>query len=68
MIWERNGEAYYATLERLSGEVLFHLIVEQTPDGAWDWAVWASDGTYEASGMAPILHVAMLEGEKNAKL
>jgi hypothetical protein len=44
MVWERSGRAFHATVEAPSGSVLFHLIVEELPDGAWDWAVWHPGG------------------------
>jgi hypothetical protein len=47
MIWERNGDAFYATDETLSGEVCFRLIVEMRPDETWDWAAWRDGGRVE---------------------
>jgi len=40
MLWERSGSAFHATVEDASGRVLYRLIVEELPNGTWDWAVW----------------------------
>jgi hypothetical protein len=42
MLWERSGSAFHATVEDASGRVLYRLIVEELPNGTWDWAVWRS--------------------------
>ena len=47
LIWERAGDAYYATVRGPDAEPLFRLIVEQLPEGMWDWIVWQSGGKPE---------------------
>jgi hypothetical protein len=40
MIWEREADAYTATMETPAGEVSFHLTVERLSAQSWDWMVW----------------------------
>ena len=40
MLWERDGDGYYADVSDPSGIVVFRLVVEATPDGSWTWTVW----------------------------
>jgi hypothetical protein len=40
MFWERDGEAYHATVADAAGAVEFHLVVEVVPDGSWTWTIW----------------------------
>jgi hypothetical protein len=40
MLWERDGDAFYADISDLSGTVSFRLAVEAAPDGSWTWTVW----------------------------
>jgi hypothetical protein len=44
MLWERSGSAFHAAVEDATGRVLCRLIVEELPDGTWDWAVWETGG------------------------
>ena len=67
VIWERSGEAYYATVAGPAGETLFHLIVESDGD-RWDWAVWrpGEDRDQARHGRAVMLHGAMWDAEQAA--
>ena len=42
------------------------MIVEAVPEGEWDWAVWASDGSgTPCHGSAPTCAAAMAQAEQN---
>ena len=64
MIWERSGEAYYATVTGPDDEVLIRLIVEPHGD-LWDWTVWRiEDDHYKArKGIASTARDAMRDAE-----
>lgn len=68
MIWEREGEAYYATVTGPDGEAEFHLIVE-SDDDSWHWAVWRpGEDQYAARhGAAHTVQDAMREAEGAAE-
>ena len=64
VVWERDGDAYYATVEYPTGTVRFRLVVERM-DHAWDWTVW-KPGNPEVSvrhGVADTVQDAMREAE-----
>ena len=64
LVWEKDGEAFYASVTEPAGEMRFRLIVENTADG-WNWAVWRP-GKYGESvrhGRAATLHGAMWDAE-----
>jgi hypothetical protein len=65
VIWERSGEAYYATIREPSGEISFHLIVE-SDGGRWDWAVWRPGEKPPGSrhGIADTVQDAMKDAER----
>jgi hypothetical protein len=65
VIWERSGEAYYATLTEPSDEIGFHLIVESDRD-RWDWAVWRPGEKPQTSrhGVADTVQNAMQDAER----
>lgn len=67
LIWERNGDAYYATITDLDGEVLFHLGVEKNGTG-WEWIVWRPGETEQTArhGRAGTVQDAMREAEQAA--
>jgi hypothetical protein len=64
VLWERSGEAYYATVTGPDGEVRFQMIVEPAGD-RWDWAVWrAGEDQFVAShGVVRTVQDAMREAE-----
>jgi hypothetical protein len=67
LVWEKSGEAFYATVTDLAGLVRGHLIVEPGGIGC-DWAVWRP-GEHKASakhGRAATLHGAMWDAEMQA--
>ena len=68
MVWERRGEAYYATVVGADGEPLYHLIVGELPEGMWDCAVWSPGGdpALVVRGVARTVQEAMREAEKAA--
>jgi hypothetical protein len=64
VIWERSGEAYYATVMAPSGEVRFYLVVEG--DGSrWDWTIWRPGEDHHTArhGVAATVQEAMREAE-----
>ena len=63
LVWERDGNAYYATVTYPSGDPRFHLIVES--DGTrWDWNVWPpGDESGAHHGHADTVQEAMREAE-----
>ena len=69
MLWERSGSAYHATIEDADGRVLYRLIVEELPDGTWDWAVWESGGrSFEGRhGISATIHDAIQAAETAAR-
>ena len=64
MIWERSGEAYYASVVGPDGAVQFHVIVEPTVTG-WDWAIWRPGQSEREArhGAAEMVQEAMREAE-----
>jgi hypothetical protein len=68
LIWERDGDAYYATVENSTGGVRFRLVVERM-NGSWDWTVW--NPGYPAvsvrQGVADTVQEAMRAAEQAAQ-
>jgi hypothetical protein len=48
-------------------EPLFHMIIEQLPDGMWDWTVWPPGGNPSQAmrGVALNVQDAMNQAEKS---
>jgi hypothetical protein len=63
LVWERNGETFYASVNALDGTVRYWLTAEPIPDGKWDWVVLSPDGKFEAQGVALTFHAAMSNAE-----
>jgi hypothetical protein len=40
LVWERDGDAYYATVAGSGGTDEVHLAVEAVIDGSWTWTMW----------------------------
>jgi hypothetical protein len=40
LVWERDGDGFYARVESMGAGTLCYLVVELLPDGGWDWQVW----------------------------
>lgn len=40
MVWEKSGQAYYATVLGPDDVPRFNLVVERLPEGLWDFTVW----------------------------
>jgi hypothetical protein len=68
VVWERNGEAYFAAVESATGGVRYRLIVERL-DGAWDWSVWKPNnpGVSARHGVADTILNAMRAAEQAAR-
>lgn len=66
MLWERSGSALHATVEDSSGGVLIRLIVEELPNGSWDWAVWRPGDPVPLGrhGVAATVHDAIRAAEE----
>jgi hypothetical protein len=69
MIWERDGDAYTATVETATGEVRFHLTVERLATQSWDWMVWqpGEPATLARYGTAATAQEAMRAAEAAAR-
>jgi hypothetical protein len=67
VIWERSGQAYYATITGPVGEVRFHLVVEPNSE-RWDWVAWRPGETRRLAriGHAGTVQGAMSEAESAA--
>ena len=67
LVWEKTGEAFYATVASPAGEPRFYLVVESLGAG-WDWAVWRpGEGQSDARrGRAVTRHGAMWDAERAA--
>ncbi len=67
LIWERNGESYYATVTGPSDEVRFYQTVETDGD-RWDWLVWRPDESADQArlGVAVSVQEAMRAAERAA--
>jgi hypothetical protein len=67
MVWERSGDTYYASPLGPNDEPLFHMIIEQLPDGMWDWTVWPPGGNpgQAMRGVALSVQDAMNQAEKS---
>jgi hypothetical protein len=67
IVWEKDGEGFYATVLEPAGEMRFRVTVEN--DGCrWNWTVW-HPGKYTGTlhrGRAVTLHGAMWEAERVA--
>jgi len=67
IVWEKDGEGFYATVMEPAGEIRFRLTVENS--GAhWNWTVWRP-GKYAGTlhrGHALTLHAAMWDAERSA--
>jgi hypothetical protein len=65
VVWERDGEAYYASVEDGAGGVRLRLVVEKM-NGSWDWTVWKPDNpeTSVRHGVSNIAQDAMREAER----
>ena len=65
IVWEKDGEAFYATVTDEAGRPQLHLIVER--DGsAWDWAVWrpGEDRAGARHGRTVTRHAAVWDAER----
>jgi hypothetical protein len=40
VVWERSGEAFYATSQDDQSGERCCLVVDALPNGGWDWSVW----------------------------
>jgi hypothetical protein len=65
IVWERDGDAYYATVEDGAGGVRCRLVVEKM-NGSWDWSVWKPDSPEISArhGVANSVQDAMREAER----
>jgi hypothetical protein len=61
MIWERNGDAYYAIAETTLGKNRYYLVVERLSD----WSVRRPGGSPEMAmhGLAHTVHFVMRAAE-----
>jgi hypothetical protein len=68
LIWERDGDAYYATVENSTGGVRFRLVVERM-NGSWDWTVWnpAYSAVSVRQGVSNSVQEAMRAAEQAAE-
>ena len=64
MIWEKDGEGFYATINEPAGEILFHLTVEEYNE-RWDRAMWrpSQDQRTATHGLADAIEQAMRAAE-----
>ena len=68
VVWERDGDADYASVEYPVGTIRYGLVVEKM-DGTWDWSVWKPDnpGVSARHGVADTVQGAMREAEGAAE-
>jgi|HubBroStandDraft_5_1064220.scaffolds.fasta_scaffold2437068_1 hypothetical protein len=67
IVWEKDGEGFYATAMELAGEMRFRVTVENR-GSRWNWTVWRP-GKYTGTlhcGHAVTLHGAMWDAERAA--
>ena len=64
IVWEKDGEGFYATIMGPSDEVRFHLTVEKYND-RWDWAMWrpGQDPRTATHGLSDTVAEAMRAAE-----
>jgi hypothetical protein len=70
MVWERSGDAFYATVWDTDGKAVLRLIVEPLPEGMWDWSVWVGGEPVEAAkrGVARTVQEAMRDAESASEI
>jgi hypothetical protein len=68
LVWERDGDAYYATVENATGGVRYRLVVERM-NGSWDWTVWnpAYPAVSVRQGVSNSVQEAMRAAEQAAE-
>jgi hypothetical protein len=68
VVWERDGDTYYATVEEAAGGVRYRLVVERM-NGSWDWTIWkpAIPEISARHGVADTVQDAMREAERAAQ-
>jgi hypothetical protein len=69
VVWEKSGEAFYATSERDQSGERYYLVVDVLPNGGWNWSVWrqGDDWRIAVNGTAPTARDAMRAAEAAAK-
>ena len=69
LLWERDGEAYYASGTLEPNETPIRMIVEPLSSGQWDWAVWRLNDEVKVvrTGIADTVQEAMRAAEDAAK-
>ena len=65
IVWEKDGEAFYAMVTDEAGRPHLHLIVERDGHG-WDWAVWrpGEDRASARHGHTVTRRAAMWDAER----
>ena len=69
VVWERSGEAFYATADTTQSGERYYLIVEELPKGGWDWSVWRQRDNWRVvrNGTAKAAQEAMWAAEEAAR-